>query len=105
MNRITAACLAVALVTPALGHSWYPLACCSSADCWPMGVDDDAQEPIPRFEAGYWILHDGTRIADANTRDSPDGRFHTCRHGGNKAAGIIIEYNGPACLWVPRGAS
>ena len=31
--------LAVIAATPALAHSWYPLACCGNMDCFPVTCD------------------------------------------------------------------
>lgn len=98
------------LIGPALAHhaksGWpYPWECCSDKDCWMMGDDADSHEPEPRFDAGFWVLHDGYRIADRDARPSPDGRFHVCRSGGHRNGGVIMPGGRPPCLWVPRGAS
>jgi hypothetical protein len=31
--------LVVIAATPALAHSWYPLACCGNMDCFPVACD------------------------------------------------------------------
>ena len=42
---IAALLIVAALVAaiPALAHSWYPLACCSNMDCFPVACDQLAQ--------------------------------------------------------------
>ena len=82
-------------------HSWYPYDCCSDRDCWPMGVDSDAREPDPAVVPGGYRTHDGIFVAERDTRPSKDGRFHVCRYGGGKEAGVITTRQG-ICLFVPQ---
>lgn len=88
-------------LTSARAHSWYPYQCCSSADCHPASTGDaDAREPDPVRVPGGWRLHDGTVIADADAKPSPDGRFHVCRYGGHPRA-AVIHTDGNPCFWAP----
>lgn len=93
--------VALWLVTPARGHSFYPWECCSSQDCWPAGTDADAREPDPRPVPGGYVTADGVFIAQSQARPSPDGRFHICRHGGRAVGGVISPHGRPVCLWAP----
>lgn len=90
---------------PAYGHSFYPYECCSEQDCWPMGQDDDAREPDPKPVDGGYLTHDGIYVPHDETRQSPDGRFHVCRHGGRATGGIIEPSSRPICMWAPRPSS
>lgn len=106
MKRLAHACLlalfcVVALAWSARAHSWYPHACCSAADCHPASTGDaDAREPDPVRVPGGWKLADGTVIADADAKPSPDGRFHVCRYGGHPRNAVIFTEMKP-CFWAP----
>ena len=89
--------------TPAFGHSFYELECCSERDCWPAGKDADAKEPEPRVTPRGYVLHDGTVVAFRDARPSPDGRYHVCRRLG-ELTGDLIRVGPRACLYVPQGA-
>lgn len=91
----------LALGAAASAHSWYPYDCCSDRDCWPMGQDADAREPDPQIVPGGYRTHDGIFVAERDTRPSRDGRFHVCRYGGAREAGIISTTKG-ICLFVPQ---
>ncbi|MFC5423951.1 hypothetical protein ACFPOB_31015 [Bosea eneae] len=104
------AVLAIALFclahfAPARAHSFYPWECCHDRDCWPMGVDADAREPEPVETAAGWRLHDGIVIPFAETRPSPDGRFHVCRGGGRLEGPVIAPSGRKPCLWAPAPSS
>lgn len=86
---------------PARAHSFYPYECCSDQDCWPMGKGE--REPDPVLTPQGWKLFDGEIVGFAETRPSPDGRFHVCRRGG-AAEGAVIRPGRP-CLWVPPQGS
>lgn len=92
-------------ITSAKAHSWYPMECCSDADCWPMGEDADAKEPDPKIVPGGYLTHDGIFVAEKDVRYSPDGRYHICRYGGRKDADIITAWKKPLCMWVPSNGS
>jgi hypothetical protein len=83
-------------------HSFYPWECCSDQDCWPMGTEADAREPEPRATAQGWALADGSIVAYAAARPSPDGRFHVCRHGGRAEGGVIRPDGKPTCFFAPQ---
>jgi hypothetical protein len=93
--------LAKLFVGQARAHSFYPWECCSSQDCWPMGLDADAREPDPVETRAGWRLADGIVIPFALTRKSPDGRFHVCRRGGAADGAVIQPSERPICLWAP----
>lgn len=102
MTRLALAALALlALGASAAAHGWYPYDCCSDRDCWPMGQDADAREPDPTVVPGGYRTHDGHFVAERDTRPSRDGRFHVCRYGGAREAGIIATTKG-ICLFVPQ---
>ncbi|MGL5447461.1 MAG: hypothetical protein ACRDBL_09145 [Rhabdaerophilum sp.] len=86
----------------AKAHSFYPYECCHDQDCWPMGRGE--REPDPVLTPQGWRLFDGEIVAFADTRPSPDGRFHVCRKGG-AAEGAVIRASGKPCLWVPPQGS
>jgi hypothetical protein len=92
----------LSLVSGASAHSWYPYACCSDRDCWPMGDDTDAREPDPRVVPGGYLTHDGIFVAERDTRPSRDGRFHICRQGGSRDGKVITPPQERPCLFVPR---
>jgi hypothetical protein len=89
----------------ALAHSFYPAECCSDRDCWPMGNAPDAKEPEPQFTRVGWKLSDGSIIAFNQTRPSPDGRFHVCRHAGSLNGSVIRPHSRPVCLFTPQQGS
>lgn len=93
--------LLVCACAPAGAHSWYPYDCCSDRDCWPMGADSDAREPDPAIVPGGYRTRDGIFVAERDAHPSKDGRFHVCRYGGTKEAGIITTRQG-ICLFVPQ---
>lgn len=86
---------------PVRAHSFYSYECCSDRDCWPMGTDADAKEPEPQIEPGGYRLRDGRFVPQAETRPSPDGRFHVCRQSGALTGPMITPAGRPVCLWVP----
>ena len=84
--RTVAATLFLVLTTPLgyahdAGSGWsYPWECCSSMDCWEVGMGGPEPDPIP--SPGGWKLSDGAVVPFHLARSSPDGRFHVCRRGG-----------------------
>lgn len=87
---------------PAFAHEaasgWsYPTACCSGTDCREVG-DSRSKATIRIIEdpKGYRISTTGELIAlgDRRLKNSPDGEFHWCSHGGRDTSGTI-------CLFVP----
>ena len=104
-RAVAAAVLLLVLTTP-LGYAhdansgWsYPWECCSSMDCWEVGMGGPELDPIP--SPGGWKLSDGAVVPFHLARSSPDGRFHVCRRGGQPTGAVITPYERPACLWVP----
>ena len=95
--------MAVAVaVTGARAHSFYPAECCSDRDCWPMGDASDAREPEPKATSKGWQLSDGSTVAYAAARPSPDGRFHVCRQSGVLNGSVIRPEGRPVCLFAPQ---
>jgi len=105
MTHLTVILIATLISSAAYGHSFYPVACCSDRDCWPMGTDLDAKEPDPRVVPGGYMTHDGIFVAEANTRPSKDGRFHICRNYGMLSGKIVSPAGQALCLFVPKGSS
>lgn len=89
----------------ARAHSIYPWECCSDRDCWPAGAFDDAKEPEPVADGEDWVLFDGARVKQRAARPSPDGRFHVCRRGGDRAGAVIVASDGRPCFWAPQANS
>ena len=84
---------------------YYPRSCCSDQDCYILGETDPDEnglgvEEEPVLQGDYWVLKDGTKIHKDDTRKSPDGLFHVCRH--NKRSVVIQPYEEKICLWVPE---
>lgn len=88
----------LAMAAPLFAHSWYPWECCSDRDCAPV--------PAGKVKEvfGGWLLEDGTFIAYAEARVSPDKDFHVCRRQDGKGPLIRLDKK-PACFWAPIGAS
>ena len=98
---VLAAFFVVAALWSARAHSWYPHACCNTQDCHPADdFHEKAREPEPTRVKGGWRLHDGTIIADADAKPSPDGMFHACRYAGNPR-NAVIKVDGKPCFWAP----
>lgn len=89
----------VSACSPARAHDWYPLACCSASDCYPVG--EGLREPAPTITPGGYRLHDGVVVPFSAARPSPDGQFHVCRQGGAASGALISPTNQQPCLWAP----
>jgi hypothetical protein len=103
---LVGACVLLGIVlvamTPARGHDWYPMECCSSQDCAPI----DKVEQVPTSMASMFSVvpgkampsvmvvttKHGTVMVPPNfpERVSKDGRAHACIRG-----------NKLLCLFVP----
>ena len=95
--RLRLAILFTALALPgtALSHDWYPYACCSAMDCYPVSDASD----ITAMADGWHIRASGEVIgySDARLRHTPpqaQGDFHRCSTQGVAKAKTI-------CLFVP----
>jgi hypothetical protein len=58
----------------ARSHSWYPAACCSDGDCFPL-----AENAVEEYAAGWRITAAGEFISRANGKQSQDSMYHLCR--------------------------
>lgn len=84
-----------ALPTAAKPNGWsYPFACCSGMDCREVRAGKD--KTVVETDKGYVIKATGELIpfGDKRIKNSPDGEFHWCSHGGRDTGGTI-------CLFVP----
>lgn len=91
MIRALVVLILLALIVPALGHSWYPDPCCSDRDCAPM--DPKRVQVTPE---GYRI--DGGRdiVPFSKALWSPDEHYHGCFP--KSMQGRV------GCFWAPRQA-
>lgn len=84
-----------AIPTAAKPNGWsYPFACCSGFDCREVRAGKD--KTVVETDKGYVIKATGELIpfGDKRIKNSPDGEFHWCSHGGRDTGGTI-------CLFVP----
>lgn len=86
----------------ALGHDWYPPACCSGIDCQPVPVED-----VTLVDGRYVVAWGGQSIAFDEARPSPDGQYHICTTRGDPGGSLIDNRRvdgvvGP-CFWAPQG--
>jgi hypothetical protein len=55
---------------PALAHSWYPLACCGSMDCFPVACDQLVETGsgwfYQRWPKAKITLRQGARVVEKN---------------------------------------
>ena len=66
--------------TVAIGHSWYPIECCSGYDCFPIPCEE-----IHKTAKGW--LYNGTEYTGTMIKTSQDALCHAC----------------PRCLFLPLG--
>ncbi len=59
---------------PALGHEWYPSACCSDKDCHPVACEEITSTP------DYYRWH-GLMFPKNASLPSKDGGCHVCHTG------------------------
>lgn len=78
-RRLTAAFLLAfilvligALAERALGHSWYPVQCCSGSDCRPI----DSKRV--RITSDGFMIDEWYFIPHHQTHTSVDTRYHAC---------------------------
>lgn len=101
MTRL-AAILAV-LGAPALAHDWYPLACCSAQDCYPVSTSD-----IDVAAEGYRIRSTGEVIPYDRARITPaegGGMFHRCSSLGDPSKPTLGQTQSQLCFWAPEAGS
>lgn len=75
----------------AKAHSWYPPACCSDRDCYPIETDQLVEQ-----EGGSWkYLPTGQVFPKDKVFPSQDNKFHVC----------INPINGHAyCAFILQGS-
>ncbi len=84
-----------AVPTAAKPQGWsYPFSCGSGMDCREVKAGEKGI--VQETERGYVIKTTGEIIPfnDKRIKNSPDGEFHWCSHGGRDTGGTI-------CLFVP----
>lgn len=64
------------IITPALGHSWYPPECCSGEDCRPL-ADHEVADYVRPMPDGRWYIVKWNTVVDMKDW-SPDNKFHIC---------------------------
>lgn len=67
----------------------YPIECCSGHDCYEIEATDVVAVP-----GGWRIKATGEVKTTAETRFSPDGRYHRCSYAADRLKPTI-------CLFVP----
>lgn len=105
-----AALIIALLAGPAAAHDWYPQACCSMKDCFPIPIEDVEYTPD-----GWYIRSTGETVPFDRTRTTPadgGGQFHRCSYGGNPTAPTIMLHSAipgravaDACFWAPMMGS
>lgn len=104
---IAGICFLVAFCAGARAHQapsgWaYPTACCSEADCYPIGEDEVVPLPAGAYRVirtGEVFHHPDAKGLPADARQyrwSGDAQFHRCSFGGDPSAKASI------CLLVPQ---
>lgn len=81
------------LASPAAAHDWYPIECCSTADCRPHPCDD-------LEEIGGGSVRDitsGSIYRRDQVRPSPNGQCHVCTAGG-------LQRGAPICAFTVTGS-
>ena len=80
------------LSSPASGHSWYDLACCSERHCKPF------HGTIYRNKTDYILEDEGTTFIfpERDVRQSEDDDYRICKLPDETGVQII------RCLYVPR---
>lgn len=104
-SLIGAIFLALALVGPALAHSWYDHDCCSDRDCAPVSLIEPA-------EGGEWMTSKFGRVfVPANfpkerQRPSHDADTHVCIMAPvhDEMTGEKITGHTPLCVYRPMGS-
>lgn len=85
--------LLFSLLSSAMSHSWYSIACCSGQDCHPV----PATEVHQNYDGSYtW---NGFRFEGDMIKDSQDDRYHAC------VSEDITGAKTPHCLYRPRAGT
>jgi hypothetical protein len=85
-------------ISPAIAHDWYPIECCSGADC--AEVEHATYDRAPAVDNKLAILaittKHGTVLVPENFphRESKDGKMHACMRPVRGDMRLI-------CLFVP----
>ena len=64
---------ALVAAVPALGHSWYPLACCGNMDCFPIACDQ-----LVETVSGWLYVPTGNLFKREQVQPSQDQHCHVC---------------------------
>ena len=70
-------------VTPAVAHSWYPLACCGNLDCFPVACD----QLVETF-TGWLYVPTGNLFKREQVQPSQDHHCHVCLGRGREHRSI-----------------
>jgi hypothetical protein len=90
--RIAVLALAIGLIAPAAGHSWYPLECCSGEDCH----ETDSVTEMPDGSAQVQVGSDSIVVPRSlKRRKSPDEHYHVC-YGKNRESYVVYCFFQPA---------
>jgi hypothetical protein len=63
---------------PALGHSWYPLACCGNMGCFPIACDQ-----LVETISGWLYVPTGNLFRLEQVHPSQDLHCHVCLRQGS----------------------
>jgi hypothetical protein len=85
MRLLRGTCVGLAIVGPALAHSWYPPDCCGDKDCQPVPCEQLAQ----LTDGGYLDVRSQLTFGKPVVQPSRDGACHECVHNG-----------APLCLFI-----
>ena len=66
-------CRSASRPVPALAHSWYPLACCGSMDCFPIACDQ-----LVETVSGWLYVPTGNLFKREQVQPSQDHHCHLC---------------------------
>jgi hypothetical protein len=74
---------ALIAATPAVAHSWYPLACCGNLDCFPVGCDQ-----LVETVTGWLYVPTGNLFKREQVQPSQDHHCHVCLGRGGDLRSI-----------------
>lgn len=96
--------LLILMAGPVAAHDWYPRACCSDRDCYPLSFNEVEATP-----EGWRIKATGEVVPYEEARETPPeggGRFFRCSRAGDPSLSTLREYLdewsvGDLCFWAP----
>src|SRR5262249_14982024 len=74
---------ALVAAIPALAHSWYPLACCSNMDCFPVACDQ-----LVETGSDWFYVPTGNLFKREQVQPSQDAHCHVCLGRGREHRSI-----------------